>query len=233
MSIPLFFAMTEQEIASAPHPERIAWMSCHFSAVNHGLAHIPSNFPSGVMLILDDRIPFRSHDESYICTQLQDLVQRFQCTHLLLDFQRHATAPLQQLVKRLERQLPCPIAAPPEYAQKLDCPVFLPPIPPLLPAEEYLKPFGHREIWLELALDGAKGTVTTEGCRFTAIPHPQPHISGHFSRDLGCHYHIEVQPEEIRFSFYRTREDALSLLDKAGQFGVTLAVGLYQEFGEL
>ncbi len=230
MSIPLFFAMTKQELsANSTLPEKVAWMSCHFSAGGVGLADVPDNLPPKSMLILNDRLAYRNHDAELITAQIQDLVHRFQCSHVLLDFERSATVPVQNMVKLLVEQLPCPVGVPPDYARGLDCPVFLPPIPPQLLAEEVLAPFQNREIWLEVALDGTAGIVTEAGCSFTAVPYSELRVPNHQSQELRCHYHIDIQQEHIQFSFYRTPEDILPLLDKVEPLGVTLAVGLYQE----
>lgn len=230
MSIPLFLAMTSQEIHETPSmPEKIAWMSCHFAVDGAGISHIPSILPPNSMLILDDRIPFHGHDSTMICAHLKEIVARHRCSHVLLDFERPPSPTTLQLVKQICAQLPCPVGAPIDYTKDLDCPVFLPPVPPHLPLDRYLAPWTGREIWLEAALDGTLATVTDTGCEFAYVAHPAPGAPMHHSSELFCHYHTTVSPQHIRFSMFRTPQDLTDLQACTERFGVSLAIGLYQE----
>lgn len=230
MSIPLFYAMSKTEIRdNFSLPDQIAWMSCHFSAGGTALADVPGTLPSGSILILDDRIPFRNHDTSMICNQMWDAVKRLSCSGVLLDFQRPPTVPLLEFVGQLIKQLPCPVGVPASYSPDWNCPVFLPPVPPQVLVAEYLKPFHNREIWLEVALDGATATIVKDGCSFSSVPFPKQYSSSHYSPELHCHYHIDTNYEQVQFSFFRTKDDVLALYEKAGKLGAALAIGLCQE----
>lgn len=232
MSIPLFLAMTGEEIREAtPLPPRIAWFSCHFSAHGAGLTGIPGMVPAGSMLILDDRIPVRGHDAALVAAHLEEIVKKWDLRHVLLDFERPATPEVSEIVRKVIQQLPCPVGVSKDYACDLDCPVFLPPVPPHLPVEEYLSPWKSREIWLEMALDGSNATITSDGCKITPVPFPEPEDPSHYSQELHSHYHITTDPERIQFAIHRTPQDLSDLLDAAERSGVTLAVGLYQELG--
>ena len=230
MSIPLFLAMTDQEIRQTPSlPEKTAWMSCHFLAGGTGISHLPTDLPHGSMLILDDRIPFRGHDPALICAHLKEILWKFRCSHMLLDFERPPTAVTLQFARQLSAQLPCPVGVPKDYAKDLPCPVFLPPVPPHLALETYLAPWTGREIWLEAALDGSAAAITDKGCRFSPVPFPVPGEPMHRCAELHCHYHTAVSSDEIVFSFFRTRQDLADLQTHAKEYGVTLTIGLYQE----
>ena len=228
MSIPLFFAMTGAEIQkNAVLPSRIAWMSCHFSPYGPGLVDLPWKLPPDSMLILDDRIPLNGHNEVFIARQLAQAVEELRCRYLLLDLQREGA---DTLVQEISQTVPCPIGVPPHYAKDLDCPVFLPPVPLNVPMEEYFRPWGKRQIWLEVALDGADIIVTGTGSTVTPVPFPELPKQAHPESALNCHYSVKVEPEQIRFSLFRTLEDVQNLLHHAQQFNVTLSAGLFQEF---
>ena len=233
MSIPLFLAMTGQEIHQNPSlPEKIAWMSCHFSAGDAGISHIPDNMPRNSMLILDDRIPYQGHNSAMVCAHLLDTVNRHRCSHVLLDFERPPTAATLPLVRQICETMPCPVGIPIDYANDLDCPIFVPPVPPHLTLHAYLTPWKNREIWLEVALDGSLATITDKGCQFTPVPYPMPEEPMHHCTELCCHYHTAVSPEQIQFSYFRTSEDLIDLQNHAAKYGVTLSIGLYQELGK-
>lgn len=225
MAIELFLAMTAAEFAgNTPLPPKIAWMACHFSPYGTGLSNLPRNLPEGAMVILNDRTPVCGHDPERIAEQLLEL----NCSSLLLDFQRPDEPETAAIVKKIVDALPCPVAVSECYAADLDCPIFLPPIPPHIPPEENLAPWQSREIWLEAALDTVQLTITSAGCK-TATAEP-PEALPHQDSRLFCHYHIHVTPNEIRFTLHRTEDDLQALL-AAGNLGITRAVGLFQELG--
>jgi hypothetical protein len=234
MSIPLFLAMTGEEIhENGVLPPKIAWMACHFSAGGARLTGIPQRLPTGSMLILDDRIPIRGHDATLVAAHLLEIIEQQHCSHVLLDFERPPSAEAMDIVKEIIRQLPCPVGVSPSHVQNLNCPIFVPPVPSHQTAEAYLSQWNGREIWLEAALDGSTATVTTDGCQFTYAPFPKPEEPSHHSEELHSHYHIVANKEQITFSFHRTPHDLTELLNNAEQSGVTLAVGLYQELGTI
>lgn len=119
------------------------------------------------------------------------------------------------------------------YAGGLDCPIFLPPAPLDVPLSDHLVPWKGREIWLELALDGVIITLTPEGAGTAPLPISEKPEDGHGEETLHCHYHIQLQEEQAKFTLFRTPEDLETLLDEAEKLGVTNAIGLYQELNAL
>lgn len=232
MSIPLFLAATVQEIRAIPAGERnIGWMSCHFSPNDSGLADIPYALPPDSMLILDDRIAITNHNPTLVAEQLSRAVIELKCSHVLLDWERSATPESIEMLRQILHKLPCPAGVTASFSEGLSCAVFLPPIPPHVLPSDYLKQWPGRKIWLEAALDGSLGTLTTEGCSFQSVPFPTPAEPEHFSEKLHCHYSITADTNQAQFHFRRTREDLDSLLSACEKLGVSLAVGLYQELG--
>lgn len=231
MAIDCYLAMTAAEIASAPSlPRKLGYMACHFSPYSTGLSNLPPHLPPDSMLLLTDRTPIHGHDPQVIAGQLSGFITAHRCRSLLLDFQRPGCEETARLVRHLTGALPCPVAVSEFYAPDLDCPVLLSPIPPDILPEEYLAPWQDREVWLELALDSLRITVTPEGSTRSpaeSIGQPLPH---HHDR-LHCHYSTEVSPEQAVFTLRRTPEDLKTLVCEAEKMGVSLAVGLYQELG--
>ncbi len=150
------------------------------------------------------------------------------CLGLLLDFQRPACGESEAIVEELLK-LPCPVCVSDPYAGEEHCPVFLPPVPPNMAAEEYLLPWQGREIWLDAALTGLCITITEKDA---AVLH-----SGNFDcssfpftdEKLHCHYKMDIQQDSCQVYLQRSKEDLFQLLQDAEACGVTTAVGLYQE----
>ena len=109
--------------------------------------------------------------------------------------------------------------------------MFLPPVPIDTPVEEYLTPWAGRDIWLEAALDGCTLELTESGCE--QKPLLEPIRDGHTDETLCCHYQIEITPTSAVFRLQRTESDLTQLLCRAEPLGVTHAVGLYQELGDI
>lgn len=231
MALPLYLAMTAAEMrANATLPAKMGYMACLFSPYGTGLSNCPKALPEGAMLILNDRTPICGHDPQLITNQLVELVQTFKCGCVLLDLQRGGVDETGALVKAIAESLPCPVGVSELYAEGVDCPVFLPPVPPDVPVGEYLRPWQGREVWLEAALDGAVITLTEDGSACAPLPlgrHPE---GGHRDERLHCHYIINME-ENARFTLFRIREDLDALLAEAEAFGTTRAVGLWQELG--
>jgi len=229
MALPLYLAMTAAEMqANSALPEKLSYMACHFSPYGAGLSNCPKALPEGAMLILNDRISCCKHDHRLITDQLIDLIERFGCSCVLLDFQKPGVEEVAALAAKLSDTLPCSVGVSEHYAQKLDCPVFLPPLPLDIPIEDYLAPWQEREIWLDAAMDGVTLTLTEAGC--TAVPLPYPTFEEGFRDEkLHCHYRIETEPDIARFTLWRTWDDLQALLTGAEAHGVTRAVGLWQE----
>ena len=226
-----YLAMTGAEIDHCSElPPKLGYMACHFSSYSTGLSNLPRYIPEKSLLIINDRTPIHGHDPDRICDQLEDILSRFSCRGILLDFQREseeAPAIIQKLLS-----LPCPVIVSSLFAEKLDCPIFLPPVPLPIPLEGYLAPFAGREIWLEAALDGLQLTLTEDGCAATPLSAQFNESLPHREEELCCHYRIEITSETAIFTLRRTKEDLKDLLSRANQLGITGAVGLYQELGD-
>ena len=232
MAIPLILAMTGSEISLCDAiPPQIAWMACHFSSYGTGLSNLPLHIPPGSMVIVNDRTPVCGHDPEQILFQLCELVKNDLCSSILLDFQRPDEAETKVITQAIVENPPCPVGVADSYAADHSCPVFLPPVPPHIPLEVYLSPWGDREIWLEVALSTALFTVTKDGCAITPPGDSDPFATVHRDHNLLCHYCIDAKDEEIRFHLHRTQEDLSDLLVAAEKFNVTRAIGLFQEIG--
>lgn len=232
MAIATFLAMTAAEMALAEiFPHQSAWMACHFSPYGTGLTNLPESLPPDSLLILNDRTPIHGHDPQLIADQLSHCLEQLGCRGLLLDFQRPDCEETQTLVKILLSALPCPVGVTEFYVQDdIPHPVFLPPVPPSSTLESYLSPWIGRELWLELALDGACITLTEEGSHMVSLPDPDCSISGFQDETLHCHYSIQTADDLARFTLWRTPEDLKKLITAAESLGITACVGLYQEF---
>ena len=230
MAITPFLAMTAAEMyASSSLPEKVAWMACHFSPYGTGLSNLPKAMPPGSLLMVDDITPPHRHDPVLIAEQLSACVETFPCSGVLLDFQRSGFEETQAIAGYLAQALPCPTVVSSSYAEDLDCPVFLPPVPPSVCPEDHLLPWNGREIWLEIGLDGEILTLTETGCNGTSLPCPDLDADGFSDDVLHCHYTIETTEKAARFTLWRTKEDMEQLLAEAEALGVVGAVGLYQE----
>lgn len=232
MAIEPFLAMTAAEIANSTElPSKIGWMACHFSPYGTGLSNLPKALPKGSMLILNDRTPIHGHDPKQIAQELALCMDTFDCSSLLLDFQYPGCAEAKALIVDLLQVLPCPVVVSECYAEEFDCPVFLPPVPPSCPLNEYIRPWKGRDIWLEIGRDGEQIRLTEEGSCFVPLPRFSPPDTGHYNAVLHCHYQTQVA-EDVRFTLWRTQEDFAELLDEAEKLGITKTVGLFQELME-
>jgi hypothetical protein len=230
MVLPLYLAQTSLEMAGNSLPEHPAYMACHFSSGSPGLSNLPVSLPAGTMLILDDSTPMADHDPELIGKQLANAILRHNCKSLLLDFQRKDISGQQELAKLLADSLPCPVGVSEIYAERLSCPVFLPPVPPDKPLRDYLAPWQGREIWLEAALEGITLTLTEAGCSIEALyDFPE---DGLRDDQLSCHYTVETTADSAIFRLWRTRQDLDALLATAETQGVAKAIGLWQELGK-
>ena len=227
MAIPLYLAKTAAEFASAQEqPTHLAWMACHFSPYGTGLTNVPTDLPKGSLLILNDRTPVHGHDPVRIRETLEEAVTALGCCGVLLDFQRPDYEEAKEIAREL-LNLPCPVCVSDIYAREHNCPVFLPPIPLTTPPEEYLAPWQGREIWLEAAACCAAITITESGCKET--PYQSDGAFPFWDEALYCHYRIELLDDSVRFFLSRNKDDLTRLLENSAVFGVTQAVGLWQE----
>ncbi len=234
MAITPILALTAAEFRNISGiPEKIVWMACHFSPYGPGLSNLPKMLPHGALLMVDDVTPLHRHDAGLIAKQLARCVEELQCSGVLLDFQRKDSPETAALAKHLAQALPCPVAVSEAYARDLDCPVFLPPVPPSVPLEAYIVPWRDRDIWLELGLEGELLELTEQGCAIASLPCPDWDGEGFADGHLHCHYTIETNEKAARFTLWRTRNDLEDFLQEAESLGIRNCVGLYQEIGPL
>lgn len=230
MAIQPFLAMTAAEIQEKTvFPEKTAWMACHFSSYGTGLSNLPVSLPPDSLLILNDRTPIHRHDPELITRQLERCIAQLHCWGLLLDFQRPGYSETAVLVKHLAATLTCPLAVTEAYAADCSCGVFLPPVPPSTALEDHLAPWTGRETWLELALEGEVITLTEQGADSVPLPYPNLSQTGFREEALHCHYQTQISENRVEFTLWRTEEDLHLLLADSENYGVTAAVGLYQE----
>ena len=230
MALPLYLALTAAEFQKcSSQPEQAAWMACHYSPYGLGLSNCPSRLPEGAMLILNDRTPAQGHAPALITEQLHKLEEMLHYKYILLDFQRPDSPENAAVAKAIVSAAPCPVGVSELYARDLDCPVFLPPVPPHVRLKEHLSSWQGREVWLEAALGSEVITVTDKGSTFSFLPIPEPLENAPEDPALHCHYHAQVHDDRITFTLWRTREDLAGLLREAESLGVVLAAGLWQE----
>lgn len=229
-----YLAMTAAEFQNnANLPSNPAWMACHFSPYGTGLSNLPVFLPEGAMLILNDRTPIAGHNTERIAQQLKDCVNSLQCESVLLDFERPNIPAAEELAKVLVGALPCPVGVSASYAAGTGGAVFLPPVPPQVPLEEYLAPWREREVWLEMALCGSMIRLTPEG--MTLLPGCGDFPAGpiHCDAALHCHYSIRLQEEAAVFTLRRMPEDLWALEQEARALGVRKFIGLWQELKDV
>lgn len=225
MAIACYLAMTAAEFsACASLPPHIGWLSCHFSSSGPGLSNMPKALPQDSVLILDDSTPFHDHNADVILGQLQEAADTMQLRAILLDFQREKKPSVQDLVAVLQKELSCPVAAPPEYALN-DYPVFVAPCPLNRPLKKHLAPCQGRSVWLDISPLPARITLTPRGSHYEALK--EIRNAPHWEPNLHCHYNIDIEDERIVFTLARDFE---SWLTEAEKLDVSAAIGLYQEF---
>lgn len=230
MAIHPFLAMTAEEMRNCPQiPEKIAWMSCHFSSCGRGLTNLPSSLPPDSLLILDDSTPICGHDPEWVIEQLAECISKLECCGLLLDFQQKPNSESDKFVSILTASLPCPVVVSDRYAKNAACPVFLSPVPPSVALQSHIAPWKGRDIWLELALDGELITLTEHGAEAAPLSTIHPDKPGFCEDDLHCHYKIDLEENAAHFTLWRTREDLDALITEAEALGVSCCIGLYQE----
>ncbi len=226
MAIAPYLAVTAAEMENiSVLPEKIAWLSCHFSPSGPGLSNLPEELPPGALLVIDDAWPIQDHDPALAAAQAAKAVETLECAAVLLDFQRPEGG--QEMAEALVRELSCPVIVSAPYAQNLDCPVLLPPVK----VGEPIKLWPDRECWLELALDGTRITLTEQGAEESPLEPGEWPEEGFREGDLHCHYALELEEHQATWTLWRTREDVKDLLEEAQKLGITQAVGLYQELG--
>lgn len=230
MTLPIYLAMTDAEMRECSTlPAHSAYMACHFSPYGTGICNLPTELPAGSMLILNDRIPVRHHDPEVILAQLNSLLEEITFCALLLDFQRQDCPQSFAIAKYLTEKLPLPVGVTQHYARDLDCPVFVETPALHVPISEHLKPWNGRNIWLDAALYAVNYRVDKSGCTQAACNRSADPLP-HHDEQLYCHYRIRQETDHVTFTLQRTAEDMHALLSEGQDMGVTMAIGLYQEW---
>ena len=231
MEISRYLAMTAGEIETFSLPEgyRPAYMACHFSAYGTGLSNVPARLAPGSMLILNDRTPICGHDPEVVCAQLEQAEKDLECDCVLLDFQRAGAEQTRLLCEILTQALPCPAGVSDLYAEGLDCPVFVSPVPADQSLAEHLAPWDGREIWLDTAPAAARITVTEAGSVSVEIPFSPAPADALQDDTLRILYTVKASNEEIVFDLRRGQAQLDELLSEGQRYGVTKSVGLYQQ----
>ena len=229
MAIVRYLAMTGAEFCSCTqYPPHIGWLACHFSPSGTGLSNIPKAMPAGSLLIVDDSLPFADHDPKLICQQLQQTIQDLDIHAIVLDFQRCHEPLLQSLAELLQKELPCPVFAPPEYAK--NGAIFLPPCPLHTPVDFYLKPYKNRQILLDTTPFSEIINVTQNGASYHTILPQTFDGNDHWDQRLYCHYKIAVQGHCVSFTLQRNKEAFSEWRAYVEGLGVAAMIGLYQEW---
>lgn len=232
MSMRLYLAMTAAEYHSAGTlPESVAWMACHFSSYGVGLCNLPNTLPKDAMLIVNDRTPPHLHDPQQIVQQLTALAKTLRPACILLDFQHPDNPETASITQAILRALPCPVGVTEHYAAAFQCPIFLPPPPMCMDIEQYLAPWKGREIWLEAATGTSVITLTQQGAHMEADGQVLPEEPHFTDSQIHCSYHIRLKDNAAVFTLHRSRKQLEDLLAEAQRFGVTQAVGFYQQLG--
>ena len=228
MALPLYLAMTGEEIAACPLPAHLAYMACHFSVYGKGLQDLPAQLPEGSMLILDDRIPVWDHDPQLVADALLQSLWRLGCGSLLLDLQRPGNRRTEEIVRRIAAGIAIPWAVTEPYGTGLDCAVLVgapPPNQPLCAGR-----WEGRELWLEVAVETVQYTVTetaSTAAQLSQAPDSYPRKDDR----LCCSYDVEVLTDKAIFTISRTWEDLQKLMAQAEKLGFARGVGLYQQLG--
>ena len=230
MAIPLYLAKNPWEFAQKNScNENSAWMACRFSPSGAGLNHVPEQLPKNTLLILDDMIPPQGHSINQVKTTLSHIAEKFSCPGILLDFQRPNNPESCEMIRSI-LTLSCPVIVSHIYAADLNCPIFLPPIPPWMIPEEYIKPWQNRNIWLEVAIQTQTLTITDNGCRISECIYGESRDLPFHSENLCCHYGIDLSEKQALFTLNRNKSHISALLNRLEQFGVKGCVGLYEDF---
>ena len=223
MAIRPYLAITGEEIAQIGKiPENAAWMFCPFSP---DAMDVFDFVPAGKILVLTDADSSENTDPERIIQMLA----RLEPETLLLDFQRTENID-DAFAKRLKKALSCPVILPPDLAEKLDGPVFLPPVPLHTSLKNHIAPWKGRAIWLDISTEGEKITLTEAGASFETLLCFSPPEKGHQEERLHCHYSIALKEDAAIFTLWRTEEDIIDLLQESETFGIQKTIGLYQEW---
>ena len=226
MALPLYLAMTRQEMEYAPALPR--YPGCFFPD-GPGLCDLPHVLPPESLLILTDRIPWRGQAPAPVAAQIAEAAKRLECGCVLLDLEKDPSEFAADVAKILSEVLPCPLAAPPGFADDSDCAVFLPPCPLHVPLAEYLHPWQGQEVWLDVTMQQETITVMPEGTRYGSPTPADRQDGGWFDEILLCRCITKMAEDQVQFLLFDTPDTLKLKLEQAAALGVTKAVGLYQE----
>ena len=232
MALPLYLAMTREEIDSCPLPANLAYMACHFSVYGKGLQDVPAHLPEGSMLILDDRIPVWRQDPRQVAEELHSAVAEHGCSGLLLDFQRPEEPLMKDIIQSITDTLPCPVAVTEAYAEGVNCAVLLSTPKANVPLIKCTQAWPGREWWLEIAPEVIRYTVTKDASTWEEIQESEEAYC-HQDTRLCCSYRIDIQEDRALFTIGRTHEDLQNLMVQAEELGIQKAIGLYQQLGNM
>ena len=222
----VFMAITPQEMHCIL-PKRVAYMACHFSPSGTGLSNLPCTLPTGSLLLIDDSMPVQGHDPDAVLHQINQMAETFSVKAVLLDFQRESSNEACEMVSAIAASCICPVVVTPSYSHIDNCGIFLPCPAVNMPLQVHLTPWLHKRIYLEIARDTVRYTVTEEGCQ--SQPYFQEIALPLSDEQLHCHYDVFVFPEKAEFTLSRTSADLASLSQEAYRMGVEGVVGLFQE----
>lgn len=232
MTLPIYLAMTAEELHSGPSlPPHRAYMACHYAPYGMGLTDLPDQLADSMLLILNDRIPPAGHDPQVILEQLWRILEKNRPSGILLDLQRPGIELNQAVAETVTANISVPVCVSQLYAQTLSCPVLV-DMPPLhKPLSKHLQPWTGRELWLDVNAHACVYRVDKDGCTIKSIPPSD--ISFPLQDDkLHCHYRIQKETGTVSFTLQRTDEDLLALLAEGNGLGITKAIGLYQELAK-
>lgn len=230
----LYFALTAGELA-AWEGENAAWMACQFASGNDGLSNLPQALPPNSLLILNDQTPAHQHDPARIQKELQETLEKFGCSGLLLDFERKPTESSGAIAKAAAKaaaELGLFCAVPESY---LDCgkdaALFL-PMPAPLSEPDFPQ---SRPLVLELAPRALQLFVTEKGAEEKIVPYwelAQEGKSHTLFRDKTekYDYFCKLQPGLASYSILETAESLQAFWENVCKLPSVLGgVGLYQE----
>lgn len=232
MALPLYLAMTREEIESSSPTTFSAYMACHFSVYGTGLQDLPADLPKGSMLILNDRIPPWKQDPEQVAQELTQAAEQFECSAVLMDFQQGENPLLKAIVQQVCQVLSIPCAVTESYAEEASCGVLISAPLPNQPLAAKASRWEGRELWLEAVTETLCYTITTDACHIQPFVEETP-IFPHRDENLCCSYRMELQQDQAIFTLGRTWEDLQKLMAQAETLGFTRALGLYQQLGSM
>ena len=130
------------------------------------------------------------------------------------------------MARQLVKALPCPTAVSQRYAQGLDCPVFLSPMPLCRPIE--LSKWQGRQLWLDAPICNQTVTVTDRGAAVSDFLPFAPIDGGFFHERLAVRYRVNCQKDRAVFTVSR----GLRELEEWEIPGITHVFCLFRELPE-